>query len=155
MAIGTLDHVLCEDVEREQRELDEFVVKVREMFHQEHAAATVCASRLIDTLDELREHLGMLFALKEQGGYLDEATVSAPQLQMVAAALKQQHYALFVALGRLIDQCENDLERRRWRELRQLDELTFENFCEQLRAHLSREAELVQRAVSDDVGVGD
>jgi hypothetical protein len=36
-----------------------------------------------------------------------------------------------------------------------LDEMTFENFCDQLRAHEAREAELVQRAVSDDVGVGD
>jgi len=155
MSIGTLDGVLCEDVEREQRELEEFVLKVREMFHQEHAAATGCASRLIDTLDELREHLGMLFALKEQGGYLDDAIVSAPQLQDVATSLKQQHHALFVALSSLIDQCENDFDRRRWRDLWQLDEMTFENFCEQFRAHQAREAELVQRAVSDDVGTGD
>ncbi|HUY31464.1 MAG TPA: hypothetical protein VMV69_01690 [Pirellulales bacterium] len=152
MAIGMLDDVLCEDVEREQRELDEFVAKVREMFHQEHAAATACASRLIDTLDELREHLGMLFALKERGGYLDEAIVTAPRLREAAASLKQQHQALFIALGRLIDQCENDLDRRRWRDLRQLDEMTFENFCDQLRAQQEREAELVQRAAGDDVG---
>jgi len=142
MSIGTLDGVLCEDVEREQRELEEFVLKVREMFHQEHAAATGCASRLIDTLDELRD-------------YLDDAIVSAPQLQDVATSLKQQHHALFVALSSLIDQCENDFDRRRWRDLWQLDEMTFENFCEQFRAHQAREAELVQRAVSDDVGTGD
>jgi hypothetical protein len=97
----------------------------------------------------------MLFALKECGGYLDDTVVSAPQLERVAERLKQQHYGLFVALGSLIDQCENDFERHRWRDVWKLDEMTFENFCDQLRAHETREAELVQRAVSDDVGVGD
>jgi hypothetical protein len=155
MPIDTLDAVLCEDLEREQRELDELVGKVRKLFHQEHAAATACANRLIDVLDELREHLGMLFALKERGGYLDEAIVLAPQLETVAASLKQQHHALFIGLGCLIDQCENDLERHRWRDVWKLDEMTFENFCDQFRAHQTCEAELVQRAVSDDVGVGD
>jgi hypothetical protein len=155
MSIATLDGVACQDVAREQRELDELVGRVRRMFHAEHSAATPWANRLIDTLDELREHLGMLFALKECGGYLDDTVVSAPQLERVAERLKQQHYGLFVALGSLIDQCENDFERHRWRDVWKLDEMTFENFCDQLRAHETREAELVQRAVSDDVGVGD
>jgi hypothetical protein len=155
MAIATLDDLASQDVAREQRELDDLVGTVRRMFHAEHAAANAWANRLIDTLDELREHLGMLFAMKECGGYLDEAVGTAPQLERVAESLKQQHNLLFVALGCLIDQCENDFERHRWRDVWKLDEMTFENFCDQLRAHQAREAEIVQRAVSDDVGVGD
>jgi hypothetical protein len=154
MAIATSRGVRCEDVEHEQRELEELVVKVQEMFHQERAAGVTCAKRLIDMLDELREHLGMLFAMKQCAGYVDEAIASAPQLKRAAAALRRQHYALFVALGCLIDQCECDLDRHRWRDYWRLDEMTFENFYDQLRAHQTREAELLQRAVSD-VGVGD
>jgi hypothetical protein len=125
------------------------------MFHAHRTARADGAVRLMDALDELREHLGMMFALKETGGYLDDVVAATPPLSEKADALKAQHALLFEDLSRLIDQCDEDLSRGRWGRSWKLAEMTFENFCEQLREHEMGEAVLVQEAFNQETGVGD
>lgn len=146
---------LSQDVKHEQYELESLLGQVRKMFHAHRTARAEGAARLMDALDELREHLGMMFALKETVGHLDEIVTAAPPLGEQAGALKAQHASLFEDLSRLIDQCDQDLSRGRWQSSCKLAEMTFENFCEQLRENEVGEAVLVQGALKQETGVGD
>jgi hypothetical protein len=148
-------YALSQDVKHEQYELESLLGKVRKMFHAHRTARAEGAARLMDALDELREHLGMMFALKETEGYLDELAAVAPPLVEQAGALKAQHTSLFEDLSRLIDQCDQDLSRGRWQSSWKLAEMTFENFCEQLRESEVGEAVLAQGALDQETGVGD
>ncbi|HEV7224570.1 MAG TPA: hypothetical protein VGN42_17810 [Pirellulales bacterium] len=146
---------LSQDVKHEQYELESLLGQVRKMFHAHRTARAEGAARLMDALDELREHLGMMFALKETVGHLDEIVTAAAPLGEQAGALKAQHASLFEDLSRLIDQCDQDLSRGRWQSSCKLAEMTFENFCEQLRENEVGEAVLVQGALKQETGVGD
>jgi hypothetical protein len=89
----------------------------------------------MDALDELREHLGMMVALKETDGCLDGADNGPSSSSEEFCALRAEHAALFADLSRLIDQCDLDVARGRWAQSWKLAEMTFENFCEQFRDH--------------------
>lgn len=129
-----------EDVLREHRELETWLTQVHEMFHKHRTKRPEGAAKLMDALDELREHLGMMFALKEADGHLDGAE-TRPSLSEQIESLKTQHAALFEDLSRLIDQCDLDVARGRWERTWKFAELTFENFCEQFHDHEAGEAQ--------------
>jgi hypothetical protein len=151
---GNIDQrALDQDVRHEQYELEALLGRVRKMFHAHRTTRADGAARLMDALDELREHLGMMFALKETDGYLD-AVAAAPRGGH-ADALKARHALLFEDLSRLIDQCDEDVSRGRWESSWKLAEMTFENFCEQLCEFEVGEAGLVQETLDQDAGVGD
>ena len=147
--------VLEEDVLREHQELEALLIQVRDLFHEHRTKRALGAARLMDALDELREHLGMMFALKENDGYLDQAVKSAPPLGEQIGALKAEHETLFEDLSRLIEQCDLDVERGRWEQTWKLAEMTFENFCEQFRDLEAGEAELAQQVYRLDAATGD
>lgn len=147
--------VLEEDVLREHLELEALLVQVREMFHEHRTKRALGAARLMDALDELREHLGMMFALKENDGYSDRAAKSAPPRGAQVGALKAEHETLFEDLSRLIEQCDLDVARGRWEQTWKLAEMTFENFCEQFRDLEADEAELAQQVFRLDAATGD
>lgn len=155
MTLGISERRLTREIRREQRETDELLASIHSMFHERGVSGTTAANRVIDALEELREHLGMVFALKETNGYVDDFVVAAPPLCPRAQVLKEQHEELFRALGLLIDQADGDLEQHRWRDLWKIAEMTFENFCDRLREHQAGEARLVQQAFLEDVGIGD
>ncbi|MEX0711787.1 MAG: hypothetical protein WD278_05525 [Pirellulales bacterium] len=143
------------DVELEQHELELLLDEVRRIVHGDQRCKPPLATRLVELLDELCERLGMVFALKETGGYLEDVVLTAPPLSERAEALRSEHLPLFGELCRLIAQCDDDFEHRRWRHLRTFLETSFDDFCRRFQAHQAGEAELVQRAFTDDVGVGD
>jgi hypothetical protein len=136
-------HALEEDLLREHRELETLLVQVHEMFHEHRTHRAGGAARLMDALDELREHLGMMFALKETDGCLDDAENGSSTSSENFCALRAEHAALFTDLSRLIDQCDLDVARGRWAQSWRLAEMTFENFCEQFHDHETGE---MQRA---------
>lgn len=143
------------EIRDEQRELGRLLRDIRHLFHARHADHPSVALRLLDELDELREHLGMIFALKETGGYLDEVVAEVPSLCGCADRLRSEHVLLFNQLSQLIDQCDEDVQRHRWPECWKMAQLTFHNFCQRLRAHHAGEVDLLQKAMSQDIGVGD
>jgi hypothetical protein len=143
------------EVQQERRELESLLESVRAMFHEHRLARADGAARLLDALDELREHLGMMFALKETDGYLDEVVTASPPLSEHVGELKAEHTVLFEELSCMIEQCDRDVARGRWGGSCKFAEMTFENFCERLHAHEAGEAELVQQAFNQDTGVGD
>ena len=150
MTAGTKLPVVSKEVRDEQRELDEHVRRIDRLFREHRVGSSNGAVRLLEALDELSEHLGMMFALKECDGYLREVVQSAPSLCRCADELKSDHQALFTELSHLIDQCDQDIERHRWPQSWKMAEMTFENFRQRLEAHQVGEADLVQRALMED-----
>lgn len=134
-------HAFEEDLLREHKELETLLVQVRDMFHEHRTQRPGGAARLMDALDELREHLGMMLALQETDGFQDNASKGPPRSSEKICALKSGDAALFADLSRLIDQCDLDVARGRWAQSWKLAELTFENFCEQFHDHETDEAQ--------------
>ena len=151
MTAGAKLPIVSKEVRDEQRELDQHLDRIDRLFREHRVGSTSGAVRLLEALDELSEHLGMMFALKESDGYLREVTENAPSLCRCADELKSDHQALFAELSHLIDQCDLDRERHRWPECCKMAEMTFENFRQRLEAHQLGEADLVQRAFMEDV----
>ena len=159
-ASETAGDAAVREIQDEQQELGRLLRDVRHLFHGRpvhgrQADHPSVALRLLDELDELREHLGMIFALKETGGYLDEVVAEVPSLCGCADRLRAEHILLFNQLSQLIDQCDEDVRRHRWPECWKMAQLTFQNFCQRLRAHHAGEVDLLQKAISQDIGVGD
>ena len=128
-------YAVDEDLLREHKELEKLLVQVHDMFHEHRTHRAGGAARLMDALDELREHLGMMFALKETDGCLNGADSRPSTSSEEFCALRAEHAALFADLSRLIDQCDLDVARGRWAQSWKLAEMTFENFCDQFRDH--------------------
>lgn len=150
MAAGVKLPVVSKEVRDEQRELDQHMDRIDRLFREHRIGSTGGAARLVEALDELSEHVGMMFALKESGGYLREVVESTPSLCGCADELKSDHQALFMELSHLIDQCGRDIDEHRWSENWKMAEMTFENFRERLEAHQLGEADLLQKAFREE-----
>lgn len=155
MTTGAKLSVVSKEVRDEQRELDQHLTRVEQLFVQHRVASASGALRMLEALDELSEHLGMMFALKESDGYFGDVVETTPSLCRCADELKSDHRTLFAELSHLIEQCELDINRHRWPECWKMAEMTFENFRQRLEAHRLGEADLVQKAFTLDIGVGD
>lgn len=142
--------VASKEVRDEQRELDHHIDQIDRLFREHRVESTSGAVRLLEALDELSEHLGMMFALKENDGYLREAMENAPSLCGCADELKSDHQVLFVELSHLIDQCDSDIARRRWASSWKMAEMTFENFRQRLEAHQLGESDLLHKAFMEE-----
>lgn len=150
MTAGVKLPVVSKEVRDEQRELDQHMDRIDRLFREHRVGSANGAVRLLEALDELSEHLGMMFALKECDGYLREAVEYAPSLCRCADELKSDHEALFVELSHLIDRCDRDIEQHRWTASWRMAEMTFENFRQRLEAHQLGEADLVQKAFMEE-----
>lgn len=146
MARDVGERVMLDDVQRERREMESLVEAVRTMFHRHRTAKANGAARLLESLDELLEHLGMLFALQETDGYLLDRMATRARLGEDLGALKTEHATLFEGLSRMIELCDRDVARGRWEETWKLAEMTFENFCERLHDHEVFESEQSRQA---------
>jgi hypothetical protein len=155
MTAGVKLSIVSKEVRDEQRELDQHLARIDQLFREHRVGSASGAVRLLQLLDELSEHLGMMFALKECDGYMREVVENAPSLCRCADELKSDHAALFAELSHLIEQCDQDIEDHRWPQCWKMAEMTFENFRQRLEAHQLGEADLVQKAFIEDMGTGD
>lgn len=155
MTAGVKLSVVSKEVRDEQRELDQHLFRIDQLFREHRVGSVSGRVRLLELLDELSEHLGMMFALKECDGYLRDVVESAPSLCRCADELKSDHQALFAELSHLIEQCDQDIEDRRWPQCWRMAEMTFENFRQRLEAHQLGEVDLVQKAFTIDIGAVD
>lgn len=150
MTAGVKLPVVSKEVRDEQRELDQHIDRIDRLFREHRVGSIHGAIRLLEALDELSEHVGMMFALKESDGYLREAVESAPSLCGCADELKSDHETLFIELSHLIDQCDRDMAQHRWAASWKMAEMTFENFRQRLEAHQLGEADLLQKAFMEE-----
>jgi len=109
---------------------------------------------MIPSLAELREQLGLHFALEESYGYFEDPVEVAPQLAEKATALRDEHRVIFAELSELVEQAERMFNDGQHDMLIVWIGPRFVKFDTHLKSHESRENELIMDAY-DDIGVGD
>jgi len=117
--------------------------------------AHVSRRALVDLLGELRDQLGLHFALEEAYGYFEDALSADPQLSRRADALRGQHRELFLEVCGLEEKAEQLLYHEacasRLREISAGYHAFYERFVD----HESRENDLILQAFADDMAADD
>jgi hypothetical protein len=107
---------------------------------------------LLVILDALLETLPRQFLLKEEGGYLAEVLDRYPSWLPQVQELRRDHTELYVTLARLRDRIARRAPfRREAREARR----ELRRWMDSLLAHERQETDLLQTAMTLDVGTGD
>jgi hypothetical protein len=144
-------------MQREHRALNFLTGRIRAVFRQCHdlAPGQHVSPRLIDALEELRDHLGMLFALEEAHDGSPEVLALAGRLSRTVSQLQTEHRELFTELCRTIDYSEEAFCHRQLDDLLERIEHRFNGFYEHFLAHEAHENDLILQALDDDLGTGD
>lgn len=156
IAAGTvaINPAFLEEIKNDHRELWSLLKRIRGC-----CAALETASASLDEfiglLYELRDALGMHFALEEAYGYFDDAIDVAPHIADNAERLRNQHRVLYGEINDLAEVAEElQFAQVATSAIRELVE-GFERFDAKLTAHEADERRLLMSAYLDDIGVGD
>ncbi len=142
------DSSLAELMKSEHEEIAREVQATRE----ELESASCQRNCINDQLIQLSELIESHFRHEEQGGYMAEALVRAPQLRPRAEALQKQHEQLQEAIDKLQLLVNSGVESASWWDQIRND---FQHFASQLTEHEHCETKLVQEAYNLDIGGGD
>ncbi len=157
MATVSPRRVVSERFRREHYALVHLLDQIRVRFRIGHhlEPGEHVSGRLIDALSELRDHLGMMFALEESPILPPDIGTLAPRLAEHFQKLREEHRALFLELCQMIDYSENAFCHHQLDDLLGRIERRFDEFRRHLETHEARENNLLQQAFNDDIGAGD
>ncbi len=108
-----------------------------------------------ESLAELRDQLGMHFALEEAYGYFNDPVHVAPQLNEAAAMLRDEHRELYAAMRDLADEVDELYRSGRIANSGPRVVEQFRAYYDRFQRHENRENELILDAYDSDLGVGD
>lgn len=150
----SINAAFLQEIKDDHHELRQLMHHTAAMFDRMNVADQD-QPRLTDMLTKLRDQLGMHFTLEEAYGYFEDAIDTAPHLTRRAEKLRAEHGLLFNDLCRLVDAAEKLLyHEHHGSALGQLAQ-DYRRFSDWFQDHESRESELIQAAVNDDIGTGD
>lgn len=137
-----------------RRRVDELLVTIENAFRLSESRGwdAAISLRLVPSLQELDDRLGMLFAIEESEGYFDEEIVAAPRLCERARALQAEHCELYGAACEIAEDADRILHHPMFIHLLERIEARFSAFAEKYRAHEIAERELLMQALDDDIG---
>jgi hypothetical protein len=115
----------------------------------------VSRKQLVELLGELRDQLGLHFALEEAYGYFEDALLPDPHLSRRAEALRGQHRALFLEVCALEEQAEQLLYHEATAGRQRAISAGFRTFYERFLDHESHENDLILEAFADDMSADD
>ncbi|MGM0486425.1 MAG: hemerythrin domain-containing protein [Planctomycetota bacterium] len=128
-----------------------------------HRANSLCGTprqvrhhgrRVVEVLSELRDHLGMHFALEEAYGYCEDPVHVPPELNAIAGELREEHQTLFMLLRDLVDEVD-DLYRQRLLSQNSARVVKrFRVYYTRFLQHEKRENELILQAGDWRIGMG-
>lgn len=142
---------------QEIKEVDE------ELWELMHQANSWCDSarhvrhhgrRVVETLSELRDHVGMHFALEEAYGYCEDPVHVPPDLNAVANELRAEHQTLFMLLRDLVDAVDDSVRQKSLSQNSPRIVKRFQAFYNQFLQHERRENELILKAANWEIGTG-
>lgn len=142
---------------QEIKEVDE------ELWELLHRANSLCDTprqvrhhgrRVVEVLSELRDHVGMHFALEEAYGYCEDPVHVLAHLNVVAGELREEHQALFMLLRDLVDEVD-DLHRQKLLAQHSARVVKrFRAYYNRFLQHEKRENELILEAGDWRIGTG-
>lgn len=109
----------------------------------------------VDLLAQLQDQLALYFSLEEYYGYFEGPASVEPRFSERAAALREEHCTIYLDMCSIIDRAETLLDQDRLASLTRYIIVRLDAFCAQLKAHETREQDLLLEAFDDDIGVGD
>jgi hypothetical protein len=118
----------------------------------EHALATESEVSPICVLNQLTATHGQItehFQFEEQNGWMDEVRKQEPRLEHAIEGLREEHRELVQSLDTLIE------ELKAKEKLNEAGRHKIVRWIERVRAHESRENELLEDAFEEDLGAGD
>lgn len=108
------------------------------------------ADALILGLQELRDMMHDQFAREEYGGYLQETVSIAPRFSTECEQLRHEHRLLLSDIDAMLDDLSHSPE-----ESLGTFHVRFRDFATRYLNHEHHENAIVQKALDDDIGVGD
>lgn len=150
----TVNAAFLQEIKEVNEELWKLLDEVRDMC-QSSLELVASRNKVADQLAELRDQLAMHFALEEAYGYFEDPVVVAPQLDARAGPLRDEHSGLYERVSELVEYVETEQYGGRLASAAPQIVERFREFDRQLQHHESQENELILRAYSDDIGVGD
>ncbi|RCS47787.1 hypothetical protein DTL42_14835 [Bremerella cremea] len=108
------------------------------------------AEALILGLQELREMMHDQFAREEYGGYLQETVAIAPRYSSECEQLRHEHRLLLSDIDAMLDELTQDPDGTLG-----TFHVRFREFTTCFLSHEHHENAVVQKALDDDIGVGD
>lgn len=148
----SVNAAFLKDIKDDNRDLKQLLDKIYLLAEHPQIAGNHW-QELVGLFDDLRDQLGLHFALEEAYGYFDDAIVTAPQLSVVAECLKGQHPKLFEHICRLADHAHEVRIESNEQVVRFLND--FQRFRSEFERHEENELKLILDALEDDLGVGD
>jgi hypothetical protein len=141
-------------------EIKEDHVELRQLLAQARQSVDAslgkdCARRIYHLLLAIQDRLAIHFSLEEAYGYCEDALAIAPRLSVRAHALRNEHQALYVEFGRIVEFAEQLVYHERPNDVGQRLATRFRKFDLQLGEHERLEMELILEAFNDDEGDGD
>ncbi len=108
------------------------------------------AETLMLGLQELREMMHDQFSREEYGGYLQETIAIAPRYSTECEQLRHEHRLLLSDIEAMLDDLTHNPE-----ETLGAFHVRFRDFATRYLSHEHHENAIVQKALDDDIGVGD
>ncbi|MBI1248986.1 hypothetical protein GC197_14230 [bacterium] len=108
------------------------------------------ADTLVQGLLELRDMMYQQFAREENGGYLRDTINIAPRYASECEQLRLQHRLLLSDVDAMLDDMHHSPE-----ETLATFHVRFRDFATRFLSHEHQENAIVQKALEDDIGVGD
>ena len=157
MKHATIKDTSPDQVRQERDEIYQLLGQLRKEFflNRLYNEQGTISSQLVDLLNELRDHLGWYFTMEKSTGEMRETLLRAPRLSRKVESLQHEQEVLFAELVDICDKSETSLRQKAPHYLAERCEREFHQFEEQFVTHQTREAELVVKALYDDIGVGD
>ena len=106
----------------------------------------------VELVAQLQDQLALYFSLEEHYAYFEGPASVEPRFSAQAAALREEHRAIYLDICAILDRAERLLDQRRLASLTRHIVVRLDAFCAQLKAHEAREQELLLRALHDDSG---
>jgi len=149
-----LNAAFFQEVKEDHQELWRLVACIQQLLHDDHQYK-LSHRQLVDLSEQFRDQLALHFALEEAFGYFDDAVSCAPRLSIRAEQLRAEHHSLYLEACYLVEQAERLLHNEVPRDIARQVNTDFSGFLVLLQQHEDEENELIQRAFTIDIGVGD
>lgn len=154
VASVTINSAFMQEIKEASGELWALIDKVDEMRshpwlicdHPRHA---------VDLVSQLQDQLALYFSLEEYYGYFEGPASVEPRFSERAGALREEHRTLYLDMCSIIDRAERLVDEDRLASLTRHIVVRLDAFCAQLKAHETREQDMLLEAFDDDIGVGD
>ena len=149
----TINIAFLQEIKEDSQDFRRLLADTHELLATPHPH--VARRRLVELLAELRDQLGLHFAVEEAYGYFDDAVSVEPEVSRRAETLRAEHHDLFLDLCGLEELGERWLYHEQPANLLRQIAAGFRTFHSRLVEHESHENDLILEALASEIDADD